>query len=93
MVLYSPDWTNIELSFILLTVNLFCHHTLIEHGLYSLRYWFPVSNLVDFYCILSSHTSSAQSSAPFFHSSELLPLDHAYPKILVDTQISSDEAI
>ena len=34
MVLYSPDWTNIRFSFILLTVNLFRHPTLIEHGLY-----------------------------------------------------------
>ena len=34
MVLYSPDWTNIGVSFILLTVNLFCHPTLIEHELY-----------------------------------------------------------
>ena len=31
MVLYSPDWTNIGFSFIILTVNLFCHTTLIEH--------------------------------------------------------------
>ena len=34
MVLYSLDWTNIGFSFILLTVNLFRHPTLIEHGLY-----------------------------------------------------------
>ena len=34
MVLYSPDWTNIGFSFILLTVILFRHPTLIEHGLY-----------------------------------------------------------
>ena len=34
MVLYSPDWTNIGFSFILLTVNPFRHLTLIEHGLY-----------------------------------------------------------
>ena len=33
MVLHSPDWTNIGFSFILLTVNLFRHLTLIEHGL------------------------------------------------------------
>ena len=33
MVLYSPDWTTIGFSFILLTVNLFRHSTLIEHGL------------------------------------------------------------
>ena len=33
MVLYSPNWTNIGFSFILLTINLFRHHTLIEHGL------------------------------------------------------------
>ena len=32
MVLYSPDLTNIGFSFILLTVNLFHHPTLIEHG-------------------------------------------------------------
>ena len=32
MVLYSPDWTNIGVSFILLTVNPFRHPTLIEHG-------------------------------------------------------------
>ena len=31
MVLYSPDWTNLGFSFILLTVNLFRHSTLIEH--------------------------------------------------------------
>ena len=31
MVFYSPDWTNIWFSFILLTVNRFRHHTLIEH--------------------------------------------------------------
>ena len=29
LVLYSPDWTNIGFSFILLTVNLFRHRTLI----------------------------------------------------------------
>ena len=34
MVLYSLDWTNIWFSFNLLTVNLFGHPTLIEHGLY-----------------------------------------------------------
>ena len=34
MVLFSPDWTNIGFFFILLTVNLFRHSTLIEHGLY-----------------------------------------------------------
>ena len=34
MVIYSPDWTNIWFSFILPTVNLFRHPTLIEHGLY-----------------------------------------------------------
>ena len=34
MVLYSPDWTNIGVSFILLTVDLLRHPTLIEHGLY-----------------------------------------------------------
>ena len=33
MVQYLPDWTNIGFSFILLTVNLFRHPTLIEHGL------------------------------------------------------------
>ena len=33
MILYSPDWTNVGFSFILLTVNLFRHSTLIEHGL------------------------------------------------------------
>ena len=36
MVLYSPDWTNIGFSFILLTVNLFRHPTHIEHGQYSI---------------------------------------------------------
>ena len=36
MVLYSPGWTNIGFSFILLTVNLFRHLTLIERGLYKL---------------------------------------------------------
>ena len=35
MVLYSPESTNIGFSFILLTVNLFRHPTLIQHGLYS----------------------------------------------------------
>ena len=34
MVLYSPDWTNIGFSFILLAVNLFRHYTLIEYRLY-----------------------------------------------------------
>ena len=34
MVLYSPDWTNIGFSFILLTVNQFRHPTLIQHGLH-----------------------------------------------------------
>ena len=33
MVLYSLDWTSIGFLFILLTVNLFRHLTLIEHGL------------------------------------------------------------
>ena len=33
IVLNSPDWTNIGFSFILLTVNLFRHPSLIEHGL------------------------------------------------------------
>ena len=32
--IYSPDWTNIGFSFILLTVYLFRHPTIIEHGLY-----------------------------------------------------------
>ena len=36
MVLYSPYWTNSGFSFILLTVNLFRHSTLIEHGLYTI---------------------------------------------------------
>ena len=35
MVLYSPDWTNTGFSLILITVNLFRHLTLIEHGVYS----------------------------------------------------------
>ena len=35
MVLYSPDWINTGFSFIRLTVNLFRHPTLIEHG----HYW------------------------------------------------------
>ena len=34
MVLYSPDWTGAGFSFILLTVNLFCHSMLIDQGLY-----------------------------------------------------------
>ena len=34
MVLYLSDWTNIGFSFIFLTVNLFRHSTIIEHGLY-----------------------------------------------------------
>ena len=38
MVLNSPDWTNAGFSFIDLTVNLFRHPTLIEHGLYFLFY-------------------------------------------------------
>ena len=42
MVLYSPDWTHIGCSFRLLTVNLFRHPTLIEHGLYSQIVWFYV---------------------------------------------------
>ena len=33
-MLYSPEWTNTGVSFILLTVNLFRHSTLIEQGLY-----------------------------------------------------------
>ena len=33
MVLYSPDWTNIGFSFILLTVYLFRHPTLMENAL------------------------------------------------------------
>ena len=39
-----------------------------------------------FHGILNSHESSARSSTPFLHSSELHPLDHAYPVILVDGQ-------
>ena len=38
MALYSPDWTNIGFSLRLLTVNLFRHPTLIEHGLYPVEY-------------------------------------------------------
>ena len=34
MVLYLSDRTNIGFSFIFLTVNLFRHATLIEHGLF-----------------------------------------------------------
>ena len=34
MVLYSPDWINTGVSFILITVNLFRHSTLTEQGLY-----------------------------------------------------------
>ena len=37
MVLYSPERTNIGFSFILLTVNLLRHPTLIEHGLYLIQ--------------------------------------------------------
>ena len=33
MVLYTADWTNTVFSYILLTVNLFPHPTLIEQGL------------------------------------------------------------
>ena len=33
-VLYSPDWTHTGFSFIILTVNLFCHPTVIQHRLY-----------------------------------------------------------
>ena len=50
----------------------------------------PASNLDDFTVSKtrskSSRESSARSSAPFLHCSELLPLDHAYPMILVDGQ-------
>ena len=34
MVLYSLDWTNTGFSFIILTINLFRHPTLIEQGLF-----------------------------------------------------------
>ena len=34
MVLYSHDWTNMGFYYILLTVNLYRHSTLIEHGLH-----------------------------------------------------------
>ena len=33
MVLYLFNWTNMGFSFIFLTVNLFRHSALIEHGL------------------------------------------------------------
>ena len=33
-MLYSPDWTHTGVPFILLTVYLFRHSTLIEEGLY-----------------------------------------------------------
>ena len=40
MILYSYDWTDKGFSFTLLTVNLFRHSTLIEHGL---KYYLRVS--------------------------------------------------
>ena len=52
MVLHSPDWTNIGFSFILLTVNLFCHPTLIEQRLYSVVYSVEVLSL--FYILFIS---------------------------------------
>ena len=54
---------------------------------YTLRYWIPASILIDF-IVSKTHESSVRSTAPFFHSLELLPLDHTYPMILVDSQDS-----
>ena len=45
MVLYSPDWTNIGFSFVLLTVTLFRHPALIEHGLYHKILEFIITSL------------------------------------------------
>ena len=47
MVLYSPDWTNVGFSFILVTVNMFRHPTLIEHGLIKVYELIPVNNFSD----------------------------------------------
>ena len=51
MVLYSHNWTNIGFSFIILTVNLFCHPTLIKHGLYVHLF------LIEFSCDRLKHFS------------------------------------
>ena len=51
---------------------------------YTLRNWILVSNLVDF--IVSKALMNRLIIRTIFHSSELLPLDHAYPEIIVDGQ-------
>ena len=48
MVLYSPGWTNIGFSFILLTVNLFRHLSLIERGPYKL--FLAIVNTISRHC-------------------------------------------
>ena len=40
------NWTNIGVSFVLLTVNLFRHPTLIEHGLYKLVVYLAIVDKV-----------------------------------------------
>ena len=40
------NWTNIGVSFVLLTVNLFRHPSLIEHGLYKLVVYLAIVNTV-----------------------------------------------
>ena len=50
MVLCSPDWTHIACSFLLLTVNLFRHPTLIEHGLYKLMFYLTIVNKILRHC-------------------------------------------
>ena len=56
-----------------------------EKDKYTLFYWIPASNFVDF-IVSKTHESFARSSASFFHSLELLPLDYACSKILVHSQ-------
>ena len=74
MVFYSPDWTNTEFSFILLTVNLFPHSALTEQGLYFfflrilfLNLWFghnkKLKNDIRIYLFLHSTCFSKISGA------------------------------
>ena len=51
---------------------------------YTLRYFIPASNLVDFIVSETLMNHMLDHPCHFFTVSELLPLDHTYPMILVD---------
>ena len=81
MVLYPPDWTNIGFYFIFLTVNPFCHSTLIEHGLYPCYLTQAVTRRLFIDCI-RTHAHDRQVTSPYAIASQHIHrLLEAYFKI------------